>query len=44
MLVRHHRDHRDDGARLMLLQIFDLLGKDHPDVRDGRRRLATLLN
>ena len=43
-LVRDHRAHREDGARKMLLQIFDLLGKDHPAVRNGRRRLATLLN
>ncbi len=43
-MVMHHRDHRDDGARKMLIQLFDLLGKDHPNVRAGRRRLAMALN
>ena len=43
-LVRHHRDYRDDGARLLLLKLFELLGKEHPAVRAGRRRLATVLN
>lgn len=43
-LVMHHREHRDDGARKMLIQLFDLLGKEHPNVRAGRRRLATALN
>lgn len=43
-LVRNHRDYRDDGARLLLLKLFELLGKEHPAVRAGRRRLATVLN
>ena len=43
-MVRDHRDYREDGARTLLLKLFELLGKDHPAVRQGRRRLATLLN
>ena len=43
-MVRQHRDYRDDGARLLLLKLFELLGKEHPAVRAGRRRLATVLN
>lgn len=43
-MVRDHRDYNDDAARILLLKLFDLLGKDHPAVRAGRRRLATVLN
>lgn len=43
-MVRAHRDYNDDAARLLLLKLFELLGKDHPAVRQGRRRLATALN
>ena len=43
-MVSQHREYRDDGARTLLLKLFELLGKDHPAVRQGRRQLATLLN
>ena len=39
-LVRDHRDYREDGARLLLLKLFELLGKEQLAVRAGRRRLA----
>ena len=42
-IVRQDRSYRDDGARKALLGWFDLLGNDHPAVRDGRRRLGQLL-
>lgn len=43
-MIRHHRDYKEDAARLLLLKLFELLGKDHPAVRQGRRQLATALN
>lgn len=42
-LIRTDRAFKDDGARLLLLQIFDRLGADDPRVRAGRKSLAGLL-
>jgi putative thioredoxin len=41
-IVERDRAFRDDGARKMLLALFDALGDD-PIVAPGRRRLANLL-
>jgi putative thioredoxin len=42
-IVGVDRKFRDDGARKMLLALFDALGNDDPLVAQGRRRLANLL-
>lgn len=42
-LIRRDRAFKEDGARVLLVKIFDRLGTDDPRVRQGRRQLATLL-
>jgi len=42
--VARDRQFADDAARKTLLQIFKLLGNNHPVTSAGRRRLASLLN
>ena len=42
MIVGRDRAFRDDGARKMVLALFEALGDD-PSVASGRRRLANLL-
>lgn len=43
-LVRRDRKFQDDAARKMMLQLFSVLGSDHPLVGDYRRKLASALN
>jgi putative thioredoxin len=43
-IVRRDRKFEDDGARKMMLQVFAMLGNDHPLVGDYRRKLAGALN
>jgi putative thioredoxin len=43
-IVRRDRKFKDDGARKTMLQIFTMLGNDHPVVGDYRRKLAGALN
>jgi putative thioredoxin len=42
-VVTRNRKFRDEGARLGMLAIFDLLGNDHPLTQDFRRRLQIVL-
>lgn len=42
-LVRSDRAYKDDGARQLLIQLFDRLGAEDPRVRAGRKQLAQLL-
>lgn len=39
-LYRHHRDYRAGLPRACLLALFELLGGDHPQVRDARRKMS----
>lgn len=43
-VVRRDRDFGDDAGRRTLIDLFDLLGSDHPLVRHYRRELAAVLN
>jgi putative thioredoxin len=43
-IVRHDRKYKDDGARKTMLQLFSVMGSDHPLVSDYRRKLASALN
>ncbi len=43
-LVRRNRAWNDDAARLAMLEVFNLLGGQHPLVADYRRKLARALN
>ena len=43
LIVKTDRQFKKDGARLLLIQIFDRLGADDPRVRSGRKKLAALL-
>jgi len=43
-LVKRDRAYNDDAARKGLLQLFELLGNDHPLVSQTRRQLARVLN
>lgn len=42
-LIRRDRSFRDDGARALLVQLFDRLGAEDPRVRAGRKQLAAVL-
>ena len=42
-LVRLDRQFRDDGARQLLIKIFDRLGAEDPRTRKGRKQLAAVL-
>lgn len=42
-LIGRDRAYKEDGARALLVKIFDRLGAEDPRVRQGRRKLATLL-
>ena len=41
--VRLDKRHEDDAARKAMLQVFQLLGDDHPLTGEYRRKLASLL-
>lgn len=43
-IVRRDRKYKDDGARKTMLQLFSVMGGDHPLVGDYRRKLASALN
>ena len=43
-IVRRDRKYKDDGARKTMLQLFSVMGSDHPLVGDYRRKLASALN
>ena len=43
-IVRTDRGFEDDIGRLSLLELFDLLGGEHPSVQTFRRKLFTLLH
>ena len=43
-IVRRDRKYKDDGARKTMLQLFSVLGSEHPLVGDYRRKLAGALN
>lgn len=42
-LVQVDRQFKEDGARQLLLQIFDRLGAEDPRARAGRKKLAAML-
>jgi putative thioredoxin len=42
--MRNDRSFEDDAGRTGLLEIFDLLGGEHPSVQKYRRKLFTLLH
>ncbi|QCF26890.1 thioredoxin family protein [Hydrocarboniclastica marina] len=42
-LLRKDRNYADGAARATLVELFDLLGNDDPDVRQYRRKLFTLM-
>ncbi len=42
-LTRLDREWQEQKARKLLLEIFDVLGNDHPLTGQGRRRLSTVL-
>jgi putative thioredoxin len=43
-IVRTDRSFEDDTGRVSLLELFDLLGGEHPSVQTYRRKLFTLLH
>jgi putative thioredoxin len=43
-IVRTDRSFEDDAGRTSLLELFDLLGGEHPSVQKYRRKLFTLLH
>ena len=43
-IVRSDRDFEEDIGRVSLLELFDLLGGEHPSVQSYRRKLFTLLH
>ena len=43
-IMRNDRSFEDDAGRSGLLEIFDLLGGEHPSVQKYRRKLFTLLH
>ena len=43
-IVRRDRKYKDDGARKTMLQLFTVMGSDHPLVGEYRRKLAGALN
>ena len=43
-IMRNDRGFQDDAGRTGLLEIFDLLGGEHPSVQKYRRKLFTLLH
>jgi putative thioredoxin len=43
-IMRNDRNFEDDAGRTGLLEIFDLLGGEHPSVQKYRRKLFTLLH
>lgn len=43
LIVKTDREFKEDGARLLLIQIFNRLGSDDPRARTGRKKLAALL-
>lgn len=42
-IIKKNRDWNEDAARKQLLQFFDIWGPTDPHVKDGRRRLSSLL-
>ena len=43
-IMRLDREFQNDAGRTGLLELFDLLGGEHPDVQKYRRKLFTLLH
>jgi len=43
-IMRRDRDFEDDAGRKGLLELFDMLGGEHPSVQKYRRKLFTLLH
>jgi putative thioredoxin len=43
-IVRRDRKYKDDGARKTMLQLFTVMGGDHPLVGEYRRKLAGAMN
>jgi len=43
-IIRTDRSFEDDAGRTSLLELFDLLGGEHPSVQKYRRKLFTLLH
>jgi len=43
-VMRNDRSFEDDAGRTSLLEIFDMLGGEHPSVQKYRRKLFTLLH
>ena len=43
-VMRADRGYDDDGGRRALLELFDMLGGEHPSVQTYRRKLFTLLH
>lgn len=42
-IVSKHRDWQNDKGRLTLIQVFEALGENHPEVIQGRKQLALIL-
>jgi putative thioredoxin len=43
-IMRRDRTYDDDAGRKGLLELFDMLGGEHPAVQQYRRKLFTLLH
>ena len=43
-IMRIDRGFEEDGGRKGLLELFDMLGGEHPSVQKYRRKLFTLLH
>ena len=43
-IMRRDRDYQDEAGRKGLLELFDMLGGEHPSVQQYRRKLFTLLH
>ena len=43
-IMRTDRSYEDDIGRVSLLELFDLLGGEHPSVQTYRRKLFNLLH
>ena len=42
-IMKRDRSWNEDGGRKLVLQFFDSLGNQHPDVIEARKRLSALL-
>jgi putative thioredoxin len=42
-IIKRDRNWNENGGKKLLLQFFETLGSQHPDVNEARKRLSALL-